>query len=344
MTKPEWFGFHDKNLLLQHGATDLLALAQRRGVPIHKLLSGTSLFEADLTRPLGRISHADWYLIIEKCQQQIKSPELPFLLGEAMLQNQYISLCQGMLAAKNLAEALRFLSYFRHQLFPGVYPQLFIQADTIFISIKSAFYLPQQKFVNLVVFSLIQQLIRHQFGCVAGLSFLFKELSEQESLHFRHHFHAQLLVAQPMDGLRIEKSLLFRPFKYSAPHKFQSAQRSCEQMRRILPKQLSLAELISRYQRRALPRVLAAEDVAANLELSVSSMRRLLTQQFISFNRLIDEVRQDRAQQILQNRLCSNKELAQLLGYSDEHNFRRAFKRWTGFIPSNFRHFFGITT
>lgn len=344
MTKPAWFGFQDKNLLLQHGATDLLALAQRRGVPLHKLLSGTSLFETDLTRPLARISHADWYLIIEKCQQQLKSPELPFLLGEAMLQNQYISLCQGMQSANNLAQALRFLAYFRHQLFPGIYPQLFVQADTTLISIRSGFYLPQHAFVHLVVFSLIQNLIKQQFGVLTGLTVLLKAQPEAGGVHYHQHFNCQVLFCQPMDGLRIDKSLLLRPFKNIDRPKFLSAQRSCAQLSRILPKQPSLAELIYRYQRRALPRVLATEEIAVNLELSNSSFRRQLTQEFISFNKLIDDVRQDRAQQILQNRQCSNKELAQLLGYSDEHNFRRAFKRWTGFIPSNFKDFFGLST
>jgi AraC-like DNA-binding protein len=343
MTRPAWFGFQDKNLLLQHGATDLLALAQRRGVPLHKLLSGTSLFETDLTRPLGRISHLDWYLIIEKCQQQLKSPELPFLLGEAMLQNQYISLCQGMQSANNLAQALRFLAYFRHQLFPGIYPQLIVQADTTLISIKSGFHLPQHGFVHLVVFSLIQNLIKQQFGALTGLTVLLKAQPETGVVHYQQHFNCPVLFCQPMDGLRIDQSLLLRPFKNIDRPKFLSAKRSCAQLSRILPKQPSLAELIYRYQRRALPRVLATEEVAVNLELSNSSFRRQLTQEFISFNKLIDEVRQDRAQQILQNRPCSNKELAQLLGYSDEHNFRRAFKRWTGFIPSNFRNLFGLS-
>ena len=107
MTTPQWFSVRDKNLLLQHGSTDLLALAQRRGALLHKLLNGTSIFEADLTRPLGRICHQDWFQIIENCQQQLKSPELPFLLGESMLHNPYISLCQALQTAPNLAQALR---------------------------------------------------------------------------------------------------------------------------------------------------------------------------------------------------------------------------------------------
>ena len=42
-------------------------------------------------------------------------------------------------------------------------------------------------------------------------------------------------------------------------------------------------------------------------------------------------------QQALLQQGMSNKELASRLGYSDEHNFRRAFKRWTGLLPSQLR-------
>jgi len=52
---------------------------------------------------------------------------------------------------------------------------------------------------------------------------------------------------------------------------------------------------------------------------------------------LLDEVRNQLALQLLQQPELSNRQLAERLGYSDPHNFRRAFKRWTGFIPGHFR-------
>lgn len=344
MTTPQWFSVRDKNLLLQHGSTDLLALAQRRGALLHKLLNGTSIFEADLTRPLGRICHQDWFQIIENCQQQLKSPELPFLLGESMLHNPYISLCQALLTAPNLAQALRLLHCYRHQIFPGIYPQLLPQSETFLVGVKSGFAKAPQQFINVAMFSLVQALVKQQFGNNDGLTLLFRSSEHNAAIHHQHHFGCKVLFSQPVDGIKIEKTLLRIPFKRHDAKRFAAARRSCAQLSRILPKQPSLAELIYRQQRQALPALLTAESMASQLELSNSAFRRQLTQEFISFNRLVDEVRQDRAQQLLQQRQCSNKELANLLGYSDEHNFRRAFKRWTGIIPSNFRDFFGLST
>ncbi len=344
MTTPQWFSFRDKNLLLQHGTTDLLALAQRRGALLHKLLHGTSVFEADLTRPLGRICHQDWFQIIANCQQQLKSPELPFLLGEAMLHNPYISLGQALSSAPNLAQALRMLHCYRHQLFPGIYPQLIQHPDALWVGVKAGFTKTAQSFVNVAMFSLVQALLKQQFGSSDGLTLLFRDAEHCAAIHHQQHFSCKVLFSQPVDGLKIEKDLLYRHFTHQDADRFSASRRSCAQLSRILPKQPSLAELIYRQQRRALPELLTTESVAANLALTTSAFRRLLKQEFISFNRLVDEVRQDRAQQLLQSQKWSNKELANLLGYSDEHNFRRAFKRWTGFIPSNFREFFGLST
>ncbi len=145
------------------------------------------------------------------------------------------------------------MAYFRQQLFPGIYPQLFVQTDTTLISIKSGFYLPQHEFVHLVVFSLIQNLIKQQFGVLTGLTVLLKAQPESLAVHYQQHLNCPVLFCQPMDGLRIDKSLLLRPFKNIDRAKFVSAQRSCAQLSRILPKKPSLAELIYRYQRHALP-------------------------------------------------------------------------------------------
>ncbi len=342
MTSSTWFSMHDKNLLLHHGTSDLLALAQRRGAPLHKLLSGTRVFETDLTRPLGRICHQDWFQIIGNCQLQLKSPELPFLLGAAILHNPYISLCQALLAAANLTQALQLFYYYRHQLFPGMYLQLLDQPDALILSLKSAYPANQPQFNLWVVLSLLHTLVKQQCGKTEGFCVYFRDAAPQTTVHLFQHLGQAIIFNQPFDGVKIEKTLLRRPSTHHHAKQLQAARRSCTQLSRILPKRPSLAEFIYQQQRKALPQVFTADMLACHLGLSHSVFRRLLTQEAVNFTKVIDDVRQDRAQQLLQTKSCSNRELASLLGYSDEHNFRRAFKRWTGFIPSHFRRCLGL--
>ena len=66
---PAAFTLNDKNLLLRHGVTDLLQLAQRRGANLHKLLHGTQIFEQDLSLADSRCHHSDWLTLFERSQK-----------------------------------------------------------------------------------------------------------------------------------------------------------------------------------------------------------------------------------------------------------------------------------
>ncbi|MDX3773678.1 AraC family transcriptional regulator ligand-binding domain-containing protein [Chromatiaceae bacterium AAb-1] len=330
-----YFGYQDKILLLQHGSTELLALAQRRGAQLHKLLSGTTIFEQDLHKPHGRLHHADWLKLLQNCQQQVNSPELPFLLGSAMLNSRYISLCQSLQYAANLRQALCQLYYFRHQLLPGIYASVHKYGDTIAIEFKAAVGLKQQQaFIIELVYSLLLALIKQQLHSSTGISAELQCPAPLLPQQYQLHWGCNISFGQPHNRLLIPVNLWQQHFITNDAAKFRAARCTCLQLNRLLPKQPGLLEAITRRQRRALPQLLTLEQVAVFLGLSSSALKRLLSQHKTSFAQLIDEVRSGEAINLLQQGDYSNRQLAQRLGYSDEHNFRRAFKRWTGLIPS----------
>lgn len=335
---PRHFGYQDKVLLLQHGCSDLLALAQRRGVLLHKLLSGTGIFEQDLHKPLGRLHFSDWLALLKNCQQQLNSPELPYLLGNALLNSRYISLCQSLHYAQNLPQALSQLYYFRHQLFPCFFARLYRQQHCIVIEFKPALGLANQHgFMLSLLCSLILNLIKQQLGTVNGISL---QLQHAASALQQQFFGVDVSFNQAADCLSIPLSLWQQPFVDANAGRFSAKTRSCRQLNRVLSKQRALPEIICRLQRRALPQLLSQEQVAAMLGLSSSSLKRQLSQHQTNFAALLDQVRRDAARHLLQQGQYSNRQLAFRLGYFDEHNFRRAFKRWTGVIPSSFKGLF----
>ena len=77
--------------------------------------------------------------------------------------------------------------------------------------------------------------------------------------------------------------------------------------------------------------------VADALAVSGRTLRRRLGDRGTSFRDLLDQVRSDLAQQYLRNSTPSVEQIAQLLGYSETTNFRRAFKRWIGLSPREYR-------
>lgn len=337
------FGYQDKILLLQHGSTELLALAQRRGAQLHKLLSGTGIFEQDLHKPHGRLHHNDWLKLLQNCQQQLNSPELPYLLGNALLNSRYISLCQSLQYAQNLRQALAQLYYFRHQLFPCFYARLYQQQHCIIIEFKPALGLAsQQAFMLTAVISLLLGLVKQQLGSVCGISLQLQQAASHQLQH-QLHWGVDVNFNQSVDCISIPHALWQQGFADANALKFNATRRTCRQLNRVLCKQRALPEHICQLQRRALPQLLNQDQVAAALGLSSSSLKRQLNQHNTNFATLLDEVRRDAARQLLQQGHYSNRQLALKLGYSDEHNFRRAFKRWTGLIPSSFKGMFNFS-
>ena len=79
------------------------------------------------------------------------------------------------------------------------------------------------------------------------------------------------------------------------------------------------------------------EDVARDLRVSARTLRRRLQQLGASFKELLEEVRQERAIRYLSETDDSIDQLASRLGYGHASNFRRAFRRWTGAAPMEFR-------
>jgi AraC-like DNA-binding protein len=71
--------------------------------------------------------------------------------------------------------------------------------------------------------------------------------------------------------------------------------------------------------------------------ISVRSLQRKLALADVLFSELIDEVRSELAVEMLQDPAASIRQIAKTLGYSTPSNFARAFERWTGETPGEFR-------
>lgn len=78
-------------------------------------------------------------------------------------------------------------------------------------------------------------------------------------------------------------------------------------------------------------------SLAAAANMSVRTAQRIASENKTTLQALIDKVREQRATELLSDNRNDIGSIAFLLGYSDERAFRRAFQRWTGQTPSDFR-------
>lgn len=79
------------------------------------------------------------------------------------------------------------------------------------------------------------------------------------------------------------------------------------------------------------------DNVARQLGTSRRSLQRRLADESLTYAQVLDEVRSTMARAYLSQRELSIAEVAYLLGFSEQSSFTRAFRRWTGTSPAEFR-------
>ena len=81
----------------------------------------------------------------------------------------------------------------------------------------------------------------------------------------------------------------------------------------------------------------SAAEVAAKLAISERTLYRRLSEAGTNLTSLIDDARHRKASELLSRSSIPIEELAHRLGFSEASSFSRAFRRWSGVSPRQFR-------
>ncbi|WP_456445645.1 AraC family transcriptional regulator [Thiolapillus sp.] len=77
--------------------------------------------------------------------------------------------------------------------------------------------------------------------------------------------------------------------------------------------------------------------IARELFMTERTLQRRLQREGTTFKRLLTEIRQELAEQYMQDSRLTLQEISFLLGFAELSSFSRAFKRWKGMSPKYFR-------
>ncbi|MBE7926706.1 AraC family transcriptional regulator [Pseudomonas saudiphocaensis] len=79
------------------------------------------------------------------------------------------------------------------------------------------------------------------------------------------------------------------------------------------------------------------QQIAQRLQLPAWTLRRRLTEEGSSYRTILNDTRRDLAMSYIRDTELAFGEIAWLLGFSSAEAFQRAFKRWSGQAPGEFR-------
>ena len=77
--------------------------------------------------------------------------------------------------------------------------------------------------------------------------------------------------------------------------------------------------------------------VSSDLGMSARTLQRRLGEEGTSFSKVLDDLRRELSNELLEDRKLAVAEVAFLLGYSEPSAFQRAFRRWRGVTPRRYR-------
>jgi AraC-like DNA-binding protein len=79
------------------------------------------------------------------------------------------------------------------------------------------------------------------------------------------------------------------------------------------------------------------QDVAVRLHMTTPTLHRRLQDESTSFQQIKDHLRRDIALEKLKDTATTASQVAEFIGFSDSSTFHRAFKKWTGVTPTDYR-------
>jgi AraC-like DNA-binding protein len=96
----------------------------------------------------------------------------------------------------------------------------------------------------------------------------------------------------------------------------------------------SLQQVIAPLLSLGYPDIHVAAEIA---EMSIRTLQRSLEEEGTTYSRLIEQIRFEQAIHWLQNPTVKLRDISVELGYRNPTHFTRAFKRWTGLSPKEYR-------
>lgn len=132
---------------------------------------------------------------------------------------------------------------------------------------------------------------------------------------------------------------LCRKANASANHEnYRLALRQCEAMlARLQTREPDYRTRLKKMMLSRPPGTLSEEEAAATLFMSKRTLARKLKQENSGFRQIRDEILSQQATGYLCDSQLSIEAIAPLLNYHDTASFRRAFKRWLGMPPEQYR-------
>ncbi|MEL0028149.1 MAG: AraC family transcriptional regulator ligand-binding domain-containing protein [Perlucidibaca sp.] len=316
----------------------LLDVTARWGIGEDRLLQPFGLDRQTLTSPTLRVPLETVNEIYRQALQLTGEPALPFYVGMQMKLSSHGFIGFAAMTADNVAQALELAERFISLRIMGFSLRLTRDGDTAHLYLETD--LDMQPLRDGIVAGLMIGLGQMAQVITGETLFGTADIDIPENPRFAqisHMLPAQIHFNRPANRISFDASYLDLPLIMADNASMQLAVEQCE-------RELNALGLSNRFVRQVRDLIRPGEggfrnveEVAEALHMSERTLKRQLAQEGTTFSDILEDIRRQMAIRRLDAGELSIERIAEELGYSDVANFNRAFKRWTGTTPGQYR-------
>lgn len=154
---------------------------------------------------------------------------------------------------------------------------------------------------------------------------------------YRELFHCDIEFDQPHSEIHYPVEILDRPLPNYDPTVERAMEELCNRLLAKIDEQRDVIHDVKQYLRGKEGFFPSLQFIADKMHVSSRTLHRKLKSRNTTFQALLDETRQELAQQYLIETELQVQQIAERCGFSEAQNFSLAFKRWSGISPSEYR-------
>lgn len=318
----------------------ILEAAACCGLNADDILAALKLDPSCLEDVDGRISHERFCALWQAIAQRSPSGCIGLQMAAAAKPKTWDVLGYAMHSSANLGEAFERLVRYSRLRHTGAEFTFEVQGDVarIAMAIPSTLLPPNDAMGEWVGANFVL-LSRQLTGLdLVPLQMGFQHSQPKDLSAYHRLFRSPLAFDRPVNEMRLDAAPIQRPLAQADPGLSSILDRHAEELLARLPQSESLLDSVNRLMSQRLrggdPSLTA---IAQQLGYTPRTLQRKLQEAGTSYHTLLDEMRRELSIYYLREAQIAVSEVAFLLGFSETSAFHRAFRRWMGVSPGEFR-------
>ncbi|MCX8567303.1 MAG: AraC-type DNA-binding protein [Glomeribacter sp. 1016415] len=321
-----------------------ISVGGKMGIPVQAILANSSVTLDDLQNPekMTMVTHEQKLIVFGNLLSASKNSSIGLLIGKSLDLYTYDILGATMLVAPTLGDALQCL--FDFPLLSVCYfkQSLRIEGEMAIAVASGYHYRPDLMVMNtdMCLASWYMQMsgVLGEPLKIEQLTFIYNELPAHASFYPKI-FGCDAQFGAPENAIHFPAKLLAMPLPRANPIQYHMMRGYCEHLHKTwAAKQVhDITTQVLLLLRSSPSRYGSLNLVAETLHISPKTLSRRLGQSNSAFQHLLDRARHDLALDYLVHTALPVNQIAEALGYAETSSFRRAFLRWTGQSPADYR-------